>query len=273
MARPPEITEDQVIAAGRGLESAGQPVNPYRLYRAVGGRGRPDRLLAVWTAHVAARGSAEVPEPPALPPAVRDGLGKAMQSIGAQLERTVRQISADLAAEAAARMAAERDALARERAALAEAEADALGEFTGMADELEHLRAESLRLAEDLRRAEVAREAAETVRLLAVDQLTAAHAARTEALLDAARASERAAAAERRIAELDADLLAMRRGAADRERPIGRPDDSGGPAIQGARLGASGSARRAETTRRGGRRSPAAGAEASAETITSPVAV
>jgi hypothetical protein len=275
MARPPEITEQDIVSAGRHLEAAGERITPYRLYRAVGGRGRPDRLMKLWTAHVAGRASADVPEPPALAPAIRDGLATAVRMIGEQLERTVRQLSADLAADAAARTAAERDALTRERATLAETEADALAEFTTVVEELEQLRAETLRLAEDLRRSEVAREAAETVRQLAVEQLTAAHAARTEALLDAARVGERATAAERRITELEADLFAMRQAAADgsrRARSRAGQEETGGHAVGDARRNSSGPPRPMEAGRRGGRRSPAVGGEPSTEPAASPVA-
>lgn len=277
MARPPEITDEDIVAAGQQLERAGERIGAYRLYRAVGGRGRPDRLLAVWTAHVAGRGSAEVQEPPALPPAIRDGLAAAMRMIGEQLERTFGQVSADLAAEAAARTAAERDALARERANIAEEAADALAEFTRLAEDVERLRGETQRLEEDLRRAEIARGAAETVRQLAVEQLTAAHAERTEALLEVARATERTAAAERRITVLETDLAALRAGTkgeassgtAGKSIQVAAPTDgAGGHVTRGTRRGPSGTAQRKPTTRRRGRRTTAADVAAPADAIT-----
>lgn len=280
MARPSEITDEDIISAGRQLEAAGERITAYRLYRAVGGRGRPDRLLAVWTAHVGGRGSAEAQEPPALAPAIRDGLSAAVRMIGEQLERTVRQISADLAAEAAARTAADRDALARERAALAEEGADALTEFTRLAEDVDRLRSETQRLEEDLRRAEIAREAAETVRQLAVEQLTGAHAARTQALLDGARAAERTAAAERRITELEADLAALRTGI-ERQASSGaagkpiqlaaRPDGASAHAPQATRRSSSGSGQRGQAARRRGRRAGASDVAAPADGITSTV--
>lgn len=273
MARPPEITDDDIIMAGQALEAAGRPVIASKLYAAVGSRGRPDRLLAVWKTYVATRSSAQAIEPPALPPAVRDSLAQALQSMGESIERAVRHIAADLATEAAARTAAERDALSRERAALAEAEADALADFTAMADEVERLRADRLRLAEDAHRSEVARQASEAVRQLAVEQLSAAQAACTEALLDAARVGERSAAAERRITELEAALVTMQRSAADRRRPSRQStvsDETSSPTIHGPRQASARSARRAEASRRGGRRSPAPGGEVAAEAVGSP---
>ena len=54
MARPPTITDDQIIEAGEKI-SATQAVNATRLWRECGRQGRPDRLLAIWAQHEAGK--------------------------------------------------------------------------------------------------------------------------------------------------------------------------------------------------------------------------
>ena len=47
MARPPEVTDEEIIEVGIKLRTVGH-VNGYRLFDALGRRGRSDRLLKVW---------------------------------------------------------------------------------------------------------------------------------------------------------------------------------------------------------------------------------
>jgi hypothetical protein len=52
IGRPPLVSDAEIIAAGERIKSAG-PVNGTQLWRACGGRGRAERLLAVWDQHEA----------------------------------------------------------------------------------------------------------------------------------------------------------------------------------------------------------------------------
>jgi hypothetical protein len=255
LGRPPEVTDDEIITAGRELEAGGRRISPYTLYQGVGGRGRPKRLWDVWTAHVADPGTAEMPEAPGLPPAIRDGLAAAVRSLGEELERTVRRIAADLAAEAAAQTAAERNALARERAALAESEADALAEFTDITEELERLRTENTEMAETVRRLEIARETGESSVSMLVRRLNDCDRERTAALIESGRVSQRAVAAEQRLALIEAelaDLRGMGTSQTSQGHAVGlrhaelssRPGDAGIPTAAGTRRGRSAGAQR-----------------------------
>lgn len=212
MARPSEITDAEIIAAGRTLEAGGQAVNGFRLHRGVGERGRPDRLMAVWTAYKAglAASAGNPRELPPLPGTVRDDLASLTTAIGEQLERTVRAIADRLAGEAQGRVTTEREALARERETLAMTEADAVETVASLSDQLEVLREQHSAVTAQLQRARVAQEAAELLRLAETERLTAAEASRADALAESARAGERAAIAERRVVDLESELTAMR---------------------------------------------------------------
>lgn len=212
MARPSEITDAEIIAAGRTLEAGGQAVNGFRLHRGVGERGRPDRLMAVWAAYKAglAASAGSPRELPPLPGTVRDDLASLTTAIGEQLERTVRAIADRLAGEAQGRVTTEREALARERETLAMTEADAVETVASLSDRLEVLRDQYAAVTEQLQRARVAQEAAELLRLAEAERLTATEASRADALAESARAGERAAIAERRVVDLENDLTAMR---------------------------------------------------------------
>lgn len=49
-------TEGEIIAAGEALERQEGRVEPYKIFKALGGRGRFDRVREVWERHVAGRG-------------------------------------------------------------------------------------------------------------------------------------------------------------------------------------------------------------------------
>lgn len=50
MGRPPEVTDEEIIAAGRKLDAVGG-VNATRLWKACGEHGKPARLLEVWSGY------------------------------------------------------------------------------------------------------------------------------------------------------------------------------------------------------------------------------
>lgn len=50
MGRPTVVSDAEIIEAGERIKST-EPVNGTRLWRACGQRGKPDRLLAVWSQH------------------------------------------------------------------------------------------------------------------------------------------------------------------------------------------------------------------------------
>ena len=52
VGRPPLVSDAEIIAVGERIKSAG-PVKGTQLWRACGGRGRAERLLAVWDLHEA----------------------------------------------------------------------------------------------------------------------------------------------------------------------------------------------------------------------------
>ncbi len=60
--RPTEVTDAEINEAGERLMAAGKRVSGWTLRAALGNRGKPDRLLAVWTRHVAGD-AAESTEP------------------------------------------------------------------------------------------------------------------------------------------------------------------------------------------------------------------
>lgn len=50
--RPPEVTDVDVVNAGKRIQAAGQRVSGYQLRKTIG-RGAPERLMAIWDVHTA----------------------------------------------------------------------------------------------------------------------------------------------------------------------------------------------------------------------------
>ena len=116
MGRAPEVTDEEIIAAGRKLDAVGE-VNATRLWKACNEHGRPDRLLEVWKEYkrgqsdqpLANAGAPALPIPEAaqrlaagLKGELSTGIDRALASIYREVEDAVqgrfRQELADLTA-------------------------------------------------------------------------------------------------------------------------------------------------------------------------------
>lgn len=99
MAPRTTVSDAEIIAAGRKLAAAGTEIVPWALQRVAGG-GNPDRLMAVWRAHVAAE---TPPAPPVLPlqPAAQEAGAGVLAALTAALEVAIRSVwdAADQAAK------------------------------------------------------------------------------------------------------------------------------------------------------------------------------
>ena len=94
MGRPIEITDEDVIRAGNALLAENRAVNGTRLWRGVGEHGRPERLLAVWTARAEASTTvSHEPSSPiaALPEIALRLLSNCKEQLGAGLDACVRE--------------------------------------------------------------------------------------------------------------------------------------------------------------------------------------
>lgn len=82
--RPAEVADEQVIAAGKALQEAGQSVTGYALRRKVGGVGSAARLAAIWAKHQATQQAQPAPLAD-LPVEVAEQLGAITKELGDRL--------------------------------------------------------------------------------------------------------------------------------------------------------------------------------------------
>ncbi len=215
MPAPVQVSPEQVVQAAAALVAQGKATNGWSL-RGVIGKGKPERLLAVWQGQQESgqpTPAAAEPEVPVLPPAIADHLAEAVERVAADLRGLVGQAwsrAADLAArrvqeeveEARARVVALEDEVAEAARVLDETDQAA----AALADERDGAREE----ADAARRATAAAEqtareraAADAARLADAERLVGelrhqvdlAEARAREASASAAKAQQDAAAA------------------------------------------------------------------------------
>ena len=86
MAAPAVVSNEEIVAAGRGLAAEGRAVNGWSLRKVIG-RGDPDRLIAVWhKLHVQPEAEGATTSVLALPPVVAERAQAATAEITAKLE-------------------------------------------------------------------------------------------------------------------------------------------------------------------------------------------
>jgi hypothetical protein len=118
MGRPIEVTNEEIIRAGNALVADNRAVNETRLFRGVGKRGRPARLMAVWTQHVEASTTVlqERSSPVAvLPETASRLLSDCKGNLAAGLDECVREIYATVERTLANRFSAEMAAMTTSR--------------------------------------------------------------------------------------------------------------------------------------------------------------
>ena len=117
--RPPEVSVDVILAAGKRLVAEGKPITGWRLRQAVGDRGKPERLLAVWKAELARD---EDPAPPAdveptiLPPVVAEEAAQARTALATNFDTVVAKLARTTEDMLKARYREDFERLASERA-------------------------------------------------------------------------------------------------------------------------------------------------------------
>lgn len=131
MARPAEISDGEITDAGQSLLAAGKRVTGYALRIALGDRGNPNRLKAVWDAHVAERSETTCAEEAApLPPRIEDIAADNQGRMAGLLASAVQTIYREADATVMARLQEEREQLAEIRVTYE-------AEMAGAADALE----------------------------------------------------------------------------------------------------------------------------------------
>lgn len=234
--RPAEISEDQIIDAGCRLVAEGKTVNGWSLRRALGDRGKPERLAAVWGAQRAAEepapGMAEA-APVALPPGVAEAADQARQALIAHFDGivvgAVRQTENEVKARYKAdfdRITAERTSMA-ENLAMAEASIDETEQrLTDALTELADIKAKFMVCEKDLavaaERLTQARRDAEEAQVAITDlegQVASFAAAAQEAQRQTAVAEATTAAAEREAERLRGQVAALTAALAAAAKP------------------------------------------------------
>lgn len=176
--RPPEVTDEEIIRAGQGLEAAHVQVSGFQLRKVLGG-GSPIRLKKVWDAYQAAQspGRRESPQTE-LPRAMAERLEGFIKAFVGQVRDIVSDLNAVAVADAEHRLLevtrhAEEQRLAAEQ------------EITDAAATLEELETERERLQNDLTEAQQALQR----QTLEVERLRERERA-TETVLQAAKEME-----------------------------------------------------------------------------------
>ena len=176
--RPPEVTDEEIIRAGQGLEAAHVQVSGFQLRKVLGG-GSPIRLKKVWDAYQAAQSPTRRESPHTeLPRAMAERLEAFIKAFVGQ----VRDIASDLNAVAVA------DAEHRLLEVTRHAEEQRLAaeqEITDAAATVEELETERERLQNDLTEAQQALQR----QTLEVERLRERERA-TETVLQAAKEME-----------------------------------------------------------------------------------
>lgn len=114
--RQPEVSDDEIIAAGERLQGQGKRLTGWALRTALGGRGNPKRLFDVWQCQIAKdkpEGQAEVI---ALPPSVQEMADAALAQISIALGKSWLAIYGEVDAVVSSRYLAERQQLEETRA-------------------------------------------------------------------------------------------------------------------------------------------------------------
>lgn len=88
MSRSPEVTVEEILAAGKRILARGEPVTGWGLRKELGNRGSAPRLEAVWKGNMGDHldGAAAEQDAPILPPEVTALLAGAKMSMAGQVE-------------------------------------------------------------------------------------------------------------------------------------------------------------------------------------------
>lgn len=229
MARPAEISDADIIAAGNRMRAClkpGEDVTASAIWRELGRRGRPERLLAVWRGHVEARAES-VPASPldGLPNDLRQQLDSAIDGTRQSLGGAVMALYKSLERTFEARYRGQLEECTSARAAAEAEQRTALGELGDAGEQLARtqaritkLEAELVRLGEcatvqdALHRRCAKAQAQDAGRVLELERALAAARTRVEAdTQDLVRSGELAVELRREL-ESKRDLLAQAHG-------------------------------------------------------------
>lgn len=117
MARPAEVLDADVIAAGESLLAQGKRVNGWALRETIG-RGKPDRLMSIWIEHLNSHAAASAPDqaPASSLPAQVEAVASEMQArLASMCSAAWIAVYSEMDRAIAARHQAERDELAAVR--------------------------------------------------------------------------------------------------------------------------------------------------------------
>jgi len=89
MMAKPLYSHEEIIAAGESLdkEAGGNPVEPWEVFRALGARGKFDRVRDIWENHVASRSSTPSVREQELPAEVDAAITRALEAVGAAIRQ------------------------------------------------------------------------------------------------------------------------------------------------------------------------------------------
>lgn len=125
MARPAEYSDQEIIAAGKTLEAAGQRVTPFRIRETLGG-GNPKRIKTVWQDYVASAKKDEPLQDVELPAVFAEQVDAAVKATSDDLRMLVARLYSEARAQANAEMRDALTGLREEQEQAAAAEQDAI---------------------------------------------------------------------------------------------------------------------------------------------------
>ena len=201
--RPVEVSTADVLDAGRRLLDEGKKVNGWALRRAVGDRGKPERLAEVWQ-KAAEAGAEPAPSveavPTVLPPGIAEMADQARMALAAQFEAILQTVYRTTDEALKSRYKADFDRLSAERTQME----DDLTTASSSIEATEASLAEAVAEADGLR---ARLTEAETAAAVAAERLRALHA---KAAADTAEAGARIGALDEQLRASGAAAQAAR---------------------------------------------------------------
>src|SRR5437763_6179014 len=144
--RPSEVSETEILEAAQRLVADGKRVNGWSLRRAVGDRGKAERLFEVWE-----RAQAVEPQPVqepasdllALPPGVAEAADNGRSALVAHYDGVLLALARKIEGDLKARYRADFERLTAERADMQDQLATASASVSSTEDELTQARADN----------------------------------------------------------------------------------------------------------------------------------
>lgn len=203
--RPTEVTDEEIVAAGQGLRAAERRLTGWTLRTALGDRGKPDRLMAVWNRHAGESAMSDAPDSSQMPLRVQELASELRDRMAGQLATAWMAMYREVDGSVSSRYQAERAHLDETRLKYEEEMAGALAAVEAadqremaLLDQVATLEAEASDVRLQMVRSDERLQAAGIREHESLEQVRALEQRLTAAVAEEARLHERLAQADER---------------------------------------------------------------------------